>query len=1231
MTELHADKSRTVDFSTGVSFAQTESRPWPLLAAHVVNGVVIVPGIATVLEMVADSPEPNLGGVDFQAMIRSDEAGAFTATVVADNPISLVDSEGLVLASAKPTSEDPSPIDPGQVTGTTKTGDEIYAALDAVGNNYGSALHVISGATIGESALTADWSVEASGSADILTAAVDGAFHALGAAAGFDAAFLLGRIELIGFPQGTGSVTATSGTITAANLVASTNTLTADVDVADAAGQTIAFLRGVHLQRFGAPADTATMGVAATFSIDPLDQVVRYWSAELGGPGGRRSVAMKQAGYGQLFQELLTGGDAFNADADIHVGLIKVDDWMAERETASIPDGFDTTVLPTGHQVAHLNQYETDYLYNEIFVDEVYARHGIDIGDGATVVDVGANMGMFAMFAASRANNVKVVAVEPSPVMAPILKANMDAHVHESHLVQAGMSEHNGEAELTFYPKSSVFSTFDPEVEVERDSILAIVENTVRASGNYSEELVAEVVEEFMADRVEAIAQVCELVSLGEVIDRHSLTEIDLLKVDAEKSERGILHGIRDEDWPKIRQLIVEVHWEEPAGITDVVELLEAKGYECTTDEENLLVGSGLYTVYAKAPDYAPAPSTAQAADTEALEALTKNVDLFVDAVRSHLGRSSRPSFFVVCPPSTPTPEVMAEHRRLIESLSAMETVVWDAEQIVADYALTGEIRDAVADRLGHVPYTPDFFAALGTQLVRFLLASTRTPRKLLVLDCDNTIWNGVVGEDGIAGLTIDEPARAVQQLAKDAIGRGMVVALASKNDEAIVREAFEADIPGMILTWDDVTAHRINWEPKSGNIRAIAAEIGIGSDSAVFLDDSPLECGEVRSRAPEVLTICVEDRAAVDETFATHIWELDSFGQVTAEDAKRAAMYAEEAKRRELQSGSGDFADFIAQLELSIDVQPLGAESIPRAAQMTQRTNQFNTTTVRRTEAEFRSLLDGDMAGTTVKVSDRFGDYGIVGLMTHAADGDRLLADTFLMSCRALGRGVEHTMIRTLGQAAEAQSLARVDLPFVESDRNEPVRKFLDGLVADGVAGFDGNTFTLATAAAVGLEFVPVEPEAVADDGGTRSVAAVAVDSEKAEAITMGRRTGSAIMALIRDQLEKERPQDTPLAAPENDVQTQLVEVWRKVLGYKTFGIDDNFFEFGGTSLLAVELISAIQANQSIPDFKLVDLFDRPTIRRLTGDDQGQRTEESRSRGAQRRQMPVRRGRGRS
>ncbi|MGI9597847.1 MAG: FkbM family methyltransferase, partial [Acidimicrobiales bacterium] len=692
MTDFAADKRREVEFSRGVSFAEAADKPWSLLAAHVVNGVVIVPGIATVLEMLADSPEPNLGGVDFQAMIRADDAGAFAATVVADNPISLVDGDGSVLASAKPTSEEPSPIEVADdLAGRTVTGHEIYGALDEVGNNYGSALRVVSDVTIAEDSLRAGWETTETRAADILTAAVDGAFHALGAAAGFDAAFLLGRIELIGFPQGldpTGPASAgadiAAGSIDAANIMRTSTTLTADVDVIDSSGRTIAFLRGVHLQRFGAPADTATMGVAATFSIDPLDQVVRYWSAEF-----KNSIAIRPGGYGQLFQELLTGGDAFTPDRDIHVGLIKVDDWMKERDTAEIPEGFDTTVLPTGHQVAQLNQYETDYLYNEIFVDEVYARHGIDIGDGATVVDVGANLGMFAMFAASRANDVKVVAVEPSPVMAPILAANLEAHVHESHLVQAGMAEANGQAELTFYPKSSVFSTFDPEVETERESILAIVENTVRASGNYSEELVAEVVEEFMADRVEAVAQVCELVSLGEVIDRHELTEIDLLKVDAEKSERGILRGIRDEDWPKIRQLIVEVHHEEPHGISDVVDMLEARGYECTTDEENLLVGSGLYTVYAKAADYTPAESTASAADADALASLTKNVDLFIDAVRSHLGRSNRPSFFVVCPPSEVTPDVMAEHRRLIEALSAMDTVVWDAEQITADYQVT--------------------------------------------------------------------------------------------------------------------------------------------------------------------------------------------------------------------------------------------------------------------------------------------------------------------------------------------------------------------------------------------------------------------------------------------------------------------------------------------------------------------------------------------------------------
>ncbi|MGI9594942.1 MAG: phosphopantetheine-binding protein, partial [Acidimicrobiales bacterium] len=175
-----------------------------------------------------------------------------------------------------------------------------------------------------------------------------------------------------------------------------------------------------------------------------------------------------------------------------------------------------------------------------------------------------------------------------------------------------------------------------------------------------------------------------------------------------------------------------------------------------------------------------------------------------------------------------------------------------------------------------------------------------------------------------------------------------------------------------------------------------------------------------------------------------------------------------------------------------------------------------------------------------------------------------------------------------------------------------------------------DGR-YTLDATTAADLQFVPVEPDFIVDDEGGRSVTAVAVDSARSETITMTRRTGGAIMALIREQFEKNRPEDTPLAAPEDELQTTLVEVWRKVLGYKTLGIDDNFFEFGGGSLLAVELISALQADESIPDFKLVDLFDRPTIRRLTGNDQAQRQEESRSRGAQRRQMPVRRGRGRS
>ena len=253
---------------------------------------------------------------------------------------------------------------------------------------------------------------------------------------------------------------------------------------------------------------------------------------------------------------------------------------------------------------------------------------------------------------------------------------------------------------------------------------------------------------------------------------------------------------------------------------------------------------------------------------------------------------------------------------------------------------------------------------------------------KVLLLDCDNTLWRGVVGEDGVDGIAIDPGRRALQELAINRLGAGVLLGLVSKNNEADVWEAFAA-APGMLLRREMIVCHRINWEPKSRNIQSLAEELNLGVDSFVFIDDSPAECAEVRAGCPGVLVLQLPAEPDAIARFLEHLWPLDP-RKVTDTDRKRAALYAANARREELRSQAPDLRRFVASLEVRTTFLPFSKETAARAAQLTQRTNQLTTTTLRRSEAELRADLTGGAEILIADVSDRFGDYGIVGVVIY-------------------------------------------------------------------------------------------------------------------------------------------------------------------------------------------------------------------------------------------------------
>ena len=257
----------------------------------------------------------------------------------------------------------------------------------------------------------------------------------------------------------------------------------------------------------------------------------------------------------------------------------------------------------------------------------------------------------------------------------------------------------------------------------------------------------------------------------------------------------------------------------------------------------------------------------------------------------------------------------------------------------VVDTALypVAEWADEAADRLGRIPYTPAYFTALGTAIARLLHALKRPPFKVISLDCDHTLWTGVCGEDGPTGVTIDEPRRVLQQFLMAQREAGMLLTLSSKNNPDDVWQTFAAH-PEMVLRREHITAHRLSWAPKSEGLRQMAAELSLGADSFILLDDNAKEIAELAEGAPEVLGLTLPE--ADIPHYLDHVWAFDH-PVVTEADRNRAASY----QLQQSFAAAASLEHFYETLQLQVDVHLLHPHELPRAAQLTQRTNQFNFT----------------------------------------------------------------------------------------------------------------------------------------------------------------------------------------------------------------------------------------------------------------------------------------------
>ncbi|MBU6367006.1 MAG: HAD-IIIC family phosphatase [Gemmatimonadetes bacterium] len=342
-------------------------------------------------------------------------------------------------------------------------------------------------------------------------------------------------------------------------------------------------------------------------------------------------------------------------------------------------------------------------------------------------------------------------------------------------------------------------------------------------------------------------------------------------------------------------------------------------------------------------------------------------------------------------------------------------------------------------------PIAQAMLGRLAREHLKYLRALAGRTRKCLVLDLDNTLWGGVLGEDGPEGIRYGatypgSAFRRFQQAVRTLHRRGVLLAVASKNNLADVEALFAAR-GDFVLTRGHFAAVEAHWEPKEASLRRIAAGLNIGLGHLVFADDNPAECARVRAALPAVTVIQLPPRP---EDYVAALLEDGFFDglAMSDEDRRRGALYAQRDQAETLRRELASVEDYYRQLAMTVEIASVDAASLARAAQLTQKTNQFNATTVRAGEAEIAArAADPAWEVATVRVTDRFGDNGIVGLVMARADGDALAIETFLLSCRVIGRTVETVMLAHQAGRARARGLARLRGRIVPTAKNEPVR----------------------------------------------------------------------------------------------------------------------------------------------------------------------------------------------
>ena len=444
--------------------------------------------------------------------------------------------------------------------------------------------------------------------------------------------------------------------------------------------------------------------------------------------------------------------------------------------------------------------------------------------------------------------------------------------------------------------------------------------------------------------------------------------------------------------------------------------------------------------------------------DTAAAQTVLDGVLAQIDALTQALGAHCPAVIVQTAPPAPETllgnfdaglagsqlSQTAALNRALIDRSAASSTTLFDVGTLAAQVGLSAW-HDPAAWNLAKQPFAHRFIPLYADALCRLIAAIRGKSRKVLVLDLDNTLWAGVIGDDGMAGINLaqgdptGEAHLALQRYALALRQRGIVLAVCSKNTDDVARQVFR-EHPDMLLREEHIAVFQANWQDKASNLEAIATALNVGLDALVFVDDNPAERELVRQKLPQVAVPELPDDPAwfVRTIAAAGYFEAVGF---SSEDRSRADAYVGNAQRAALQAGSGNIDDYLRSLQMTIRFAPFDAAGQARIAQLINKSNQFNLTTRRYSEAEVAALSNDESVVTLqVRLADTFGDNGMISAVICRTAGADWEIDSWLMSCRVLGRKVEQVVLGQLAKMARTKGVKCLIGSYRPSGRNSIV-----------------------------------------------------------------------------------------------------------------------------------------------------------------------------------------------